>query len=171
MRITRSRATQPPARSRRRPAWAAVAVVAAAGVAGCGVGAGSRAVGVTQVPLPGGAQIVTRVRSCDRGANPYCSEQLVVVGPSFGTSMALEMSEKQLLAKRGWTTTKGADGNQKAADSPGHELRLYYATAYDDLLGIDSNWIQRAPPISHGLSTAMFDRAPAISVMLVRGSS
>src|ERR1700722_5659319 len=118
MRMTPSRATQlPPARSRRvsaRAAVVALAAAAAAGVAGCGAGAESRAVGVTQVPLPGGAQIVTRVRSCDRGANSYCSEQLVVVGRSFGTSTALEMSEQQLLAKRGWAASKGADGNQKA---------------------------------------------------------
>jgi hypothetical protein len=149
----------------------AVIAVTALAVAGCGAGAGSRAVGVTQVPLPGGARIMTHVRSCDRGVNAYCAEQLVVVAPAFASSTALEVTERQLLTKRGWTSTQGADGNEKAADSPGHELRLYYATAYDDLLGIDSNWIQRAPPISHGLSNAMFDRAPAISLMLVRGSS
>ena len=148
----------------------AAAAVAAA-LAGCGAAAGQRAVGLAEVPLPSGAQITTHVRSCDRGANAYCAEQLVVVAPALRTSKALEVSEKQLLAGRGWTTTRGADGVQQAADSPGHELRLYYATAYDDLLGIDSNWIQRAPPISHSLSNAMFNRAPALSIMLVRGSS
>jgi len=150
---------------------AAGAVAVAVAVAGCGTSADVRAVGLAEVPLPGGAQISAHIRSCDRGANAYCAEQLVVVAPALSTAKALEVSEKRLLAARGWTITRGADALQQAADSPGHELRLYYATAYDDLLGIDSNWIQRAPPISDSLSTAMFDRAPAISIMLVRGSS
>ncbi len=169
MRITRSWVTALPTTSRLAGALAAAAMSAA--VAGCGTDATARVIGLAEVPLPSGAQIMTHVRSCDRGANPYCAEQLVVVAPALRTATALEASEKRLLASRGWTTTQGADGHQKAADSPGHELRLYYATAFDDLLGIDSNWIQRAVPISHGLSNAIFDRAPAISIMLVRGSS
>ena len=140
-------------------------------LAGCGAGDNPRAFGLTDVPLPSGAQIATHVRSCDRGANPYCAEQLVVVGPHYQSSAALLAGEKQVLAERGWTTTAGADGVEKGADSPGHELRLTYATAYEDLLGIDSSWIQRRPPIAHALSTEMFDRASAISLMLVRGSS
>jgi hypothetical protein len=140
-------------------------------LAGCGAGANPRAVGLTNVPLPSGAQIATHVRSCDRGANPYCAEQLVVVGPHYQSSSALLAGEKQVLAQHGWSTTAGSDGLQKGADSPGHELRLTYATAYQDLLGIDSSWIQRRPPIAHALSTTMFDRASAISLMLVRGSS
>ena len=140
-------------------------------VAGCGAGANSRAVGLTNVPLPSGARIMSRVRSCDRGANPYCAVQLVVVGPRYPTSAALLAGERQVLAQRGWSVTAGSDGLERGADSPGHELRLTFATAYQDLLGIDSSWIQRSPPIAHALSTAMFDRASAISVMLVRGSS
>jgi hypothetical protein len=139
--------------------------------AGCGAGANATAVGLTEVPLPGGARIMTHVRSCDRGANPYCAEQLVVVGPAYQSSTALLAGEQRLLAQRGWSSSAGTDGNERAADSPGHELRLSYATAYDDLLGIDSNWIQRTATIARALSTAMFDRSPAISVMLTRGSS
>ncbi|HTU96428.1 MAG TPA: hypothetical protein VMF14_11355, partial [Solirubrobacteraceae bacterium] len=67
--------------------------------------------------------------------------------------------------------TMGPDGNETAADSPGHELRLTFATAYEDLLGIDSNWVQRTAEITHALSSTMFDRAPALSIMLLRGSS
>jgi hypothetical protein len=73
--------------------------------------------------------------------------------------------------KLGWTTTKGPDGNETAADSPGHDLHLTYATAYQDLLGIDSNWVQRRPGIARALSAAVFDRGAAISIMLVKGSS
>ena len=140
-------------------------------LAGCGAGVNPRAVWVTDVLLPSGAQIATHSRSCDRGANSYCAEQLVVVGPHYQSSAALLAGEKQVLAQHGWSTTAGSDGVETGADSPGHELRLTYATAYEDLLGIDSSWIQRSPPIAHALSTAMFDRASAISVMLVRGSS
>ena len=48
----------------------------------CGAG-NHRDVGLKNVPLPRGAQITARVRVCDRGANAYCAEQLVVAGPAL----------------------------------------------------------------------------------------
>ena len=96
---------------------------------------------------------------------------LVVVGDHYSSSTALLASEVDLLKQRGWTSANGPDGPEGAADSPGHELRLTYATAYDDLLGVDSNWIQRRRPIGHALSTVMFDRLSAISLMLTKGPS
>ena len=114
---------------------------------------------------------MTTVRSCDRGANSYCSLQVVLVGRRGQSSAALRTTYGQRLRALGWTTTRGADGNETGADSPGHELRLTFATAYEDLLGVDSNWIQRTATISHALSSTMFDRTPALSVMLLSGSS
>jgi hypothetical protein len=128
-------------------------------------------VGLTNVPLPTGARILTQARSCDRGVNPFCSVQLVVVGDRYSSSDELLAGEKDRLKMLGWTISNGPSGPERAAESPGHELRLTYATAYQDLLGIDSSWIQRSPPISHGLAQAMFDRSPAISLLLVRGPS
>ncbi len=139
-------------------------------LAGCG-GGGARQVDLAGVPLPGGTRIATHVESCDRGANAYCAQQLVVIGERYRTSMALLDREMRKLAQLGWSSSQGADGDEMAAESPGHRLRLTYATAYDDLLGVDSNWIKRRRPVARALSDAVFDRAPAISLMLQRGSS
>ncbi|MGA9858042.1 MAG: hypothetical protein WBQ18_09270 [Solirubrobacteraceae bacterium] len=140
-------------------------------VSGCGASSGSRAVGLKFIPLPPRTQITARVHSCDRGANAYCSEQIVVVGPAYSSSADLLITERHLLDHLGWSSAAGADGPEKGEDSPGHEVRLLYATAYGDLLGIDSSWIRRSPPIARALASAMFDRRPALSIMLVRGSS
>ena len=156
-------------------ALAGVAVVAAVVVVAVvvitGRGGTPRAIGLRNIPLPAGVRVVTHVRSCDRGVHPYCAIQVVIVGDRYTSSAALRATYAQRLAKLGWTTAKGPDGNETAADSPGHELRLTYATAYEDLLGVDSNWIQRTAAISHSLSNAMFDRSPALSLMLLKGSS
>jgi hypothetical protein len=148
-------------------AMVAVALV----IVATGRGGTPRAIGLKNIPMVAGTRVLTRVRSCDHGVNPYCALQVVVVGDRYETSEALRTTYGAKLLKLGWTTTKGPDGNETAADSPGHELRLTFATAYEDLLGIDSNWIQRTATISHSLSSAMFTRAPALSIMLIRGSS
>jgi hypothetical protein len=145
----------------------AVAIV----VATTGRGGTPRAIGLKDIPTVPGARVMTRVRSCDRGVHPYCALQVIMVGGRYGTSLALRQAYEARLLKLGWTTTKGPDGNETAADSPAHELRLTFATAYEDLLGVDSNWIQRTAEVTHALSTTMFDRAPALSVMLLRGAS
>jgi hypothetical protein len=148
-----------------------VAVVVAVVIVATGRGGTPRAIGLKNIPMIAGTRITTRVRSCDRGKHPYCALQVVIVGDRYGTSQALRNTYGANLLKLGWTTTKGPDGNETAADSPGHELRLTFATAYEDLLGIDSNWIQRTKTVSHALSAAMFARAPTLSLMLLRGSS
>jgi len=145
----------------------AVAVV----IVATGRGGTPRDIGLRNIPMVPGTRVLTKVRSCDPGVHPYCSLQVVIVGDRHQTSEALRKTYGANLLKLGWTTTKGPDGNETAADSPGHELRLTFATAYEDLLGVDSKWIQRTAAISHSLSSAMFDRAPALSIMLLRGSS
>jgi hypothetical protein len=149
----------------------AAAVVVAVLIVATGRGGTPRDIGLKNIPMVPGTRVLTTVRSCDRGVHPYCSLQVVIVGDRYRTSQALRTSYGANLLKLGWTTTKGPDGNETAADSPGHELRLTFATAYEDLLGIDSNWIQRTATISHSLSAAMFNRAPTLSLMLLRGSS
>ncbi|MGH2896838.1 MAG: hypothetical protein ACRDPM_26710 [Solirubrobacteraceae bacterium] len=149
----------------------AAIVAAALVIVVTGRGGTPRAIGLQDIPLVAGTRVMTKVRSCDRGVNRYCALQVVIVGDRYPTSQALRTTYGAKLLKLGWTTTKGPDGNETAADSPGHELRLTFATAYEDMLGIDSKWIQRTATISHSLSSTMFDRAPALSIMLVRGSS
>jgi hypothetical protein len=147
------------------------AAAMATALAGCAHGGNPRSIGLSEVPVPSGATIVGSVRSCDRGANSYCSVQVVVVGPHYGTSTALLAGEKARLKQLGWTTTLGPQGKEKGSDSPGHNLRLTYSTAYEDLLALDSGYIQRAPALAHAMSRVVFTGSPALSLNLERGSS
>ena len=149
----------------------AAMVVVAVAIVATGRGGTPRAIGLTNIPMIPGARVLTKVRSCDRGVNPYCSVQVVIVGDQYPTSQALQIAYADQLRRLGWTTTTGPDGKETSADSPGHELRLTFATAYEDLRLIDLGWIQRRAPISRSLSATLFRRARALSIMLVTGSS
>jgi hypothetical protein len=140
-------------------------------VAGCGGGSPANSPNVDKVPLTAGTQVVSHVRRCDRGAHPYCAVQLVAVNRHASNSAALLASERQHLKSLGWTLTEADTGDETAADSPGHKLRLIYTTAALDLKDADLGWIHRAPKISLALSRVMFDRQPAISLMLQTGSA
>jgi hypothetical protein len=155
----------------RRLAQALIALATALTIAACGQSATSRTPVLSSVPLAGGTRVVVHVRRCDRGANPYCSVQLVVVGGRSRSATELLASEHSRLAALGWTSGTGDTGLEMSADSPGHKLRLTYATASNDLQGLDLGWIQRSPKITLALSNDMFDRAPALSLMLETGSS
>ena len=155
----------------RVPTTMLMALVGCVVLAGCAGATNRRDLGLRNVPLPPGARIATAVRVCDRGANPYCAEQLVVTGSRYASSADLLNTENARLKRLGWSDARGGTGKQLAAQSPGNELRLYFGTAYNDLLALDMGWIHRSAPIGRALSAAIFDRAPALSVMLVRGSS
>jgi hypothetical protein len=142
-----------------------------AALAGCGQGGAHDAPALSKLPLVGGARIVSQVRRCDPGANAFCALEFVLVDPHYPTSTALLASERQSLRQRGWTSADGDFGQESAADSPGHQLRLTYGTAAAELEGIDLGWIQRTDTIARSLSGTMFDRAAAISLMLEAGSS
>jgi hypothetical protein len=75
------------------------------------------------------------------------------------------------LLKSGWTGADADSGEQRAADSPGHKLRVTYATAYGDLKGIDLGWIKRSRKLTLALSRAIFDHAAAMSMLLEVGAS
>lgn len=156
---------------RRRTLLRGLLLLAPLVAAACGGTGNPRAIGVTDLPLPPGARVYVHAHTCDRGAHPYCAEQAVVVGQPYGTSAALLVAQRQLLKKLHWTPSQGNTGKEVAAESPGHELRITFATAYNDLLAIDESWIRRPPAIGHALSEVMFARLPALSVMLERGSS
>jgi hypothetical protein len=154
----------------RRTWWLAL-LAAAMGLAGCGQSSGANTPVLSAVPLVGGTRVVAHTRRCDRGANPYCALQLVVLGARYRSSTALMIKESRHLKAAGWTETSGDTGVEQAADSPTHTLRLTYATAADDLRGADLNWIKRSPQIRLALSRVMFDRGSALSLMLETGSS
>ena len=112
-----------------------------------------------------------QVTQCDRGANAFCSLQLVAVDPRYRNGQQLADAERELVKKAGWSETEAETGDERAAESPGHKLRITYATAFGDLKGIDVGWIHRSRRIALALSRAMFAQAPAISIELDPGSS
>jgi hypothetical protein len=124
-----------------------------------------------RLPLVSGAQIVQRVRQCDRGANAFCSLELVVVDPRYHNSLDLLTDEHQHLMSLGWTGANAEIGEERAADSPGHKLRVTFSTAGGDLKGIDLGWIHRSRKTALALSHALFDHSSALSVMLEYGPS
>jgi hypothetical protein len=148
-----------------------LAVAASLALAGCGSGGGPRAPTVAALPLVPGAQIAAQVRQCDSGSSAYCAIQLVVLDHRYRSSDTLASDESKHLHKLGWSIANGDTGIEAAANSPHHNLRVTYATASDDLRGIDLGWITRARPITLALSNAMFDRDAAMSMMLEIGAS
>jgi hypothetical protein len=114
---------------------------------------------------------VRQVRECDPGRASFCAYQLVVVASNFKSSTALLDSEHRHLLKLGWTGAAPETGEQRAAESPGHKLRVTYATAFGDLKGIDLGWIKRSQRIALALSKTMFDGSSALSLTLEAGSS
>ncbi len=141
-----------------------------AALAGCGSD-GNHTPDLAKLPLVPGTKIVAQARQCDKGSNPYCAVQIVLVGRSYKDSQDLLGIERERLVSLGWTR-EGADaGNEHAADSPGHKLRVTYATALTDLTGIDEGWIKRPQAIALALSHAVFQRKPALSMMLELSTS
>jgi hypothetical protein len=139
------------------------------GLAGCGGQSKTSSPSLSNLPLVPGANIVTQVRECDKGTNAFCAVELVVRGAGYSSSADLVKAERDRLRKAGWSGVAPDDGQQRAAASPGQKLRITYATAAADLLGIDLGWIKRPRPITVGLAHSMFDRSPAMSVLLEAG--
>lgn len=149
-----------------------LAAALAVAVAGCGAGgSATRNLSASSIPLVAGARVFAATRSCDRGANAYCALQLVVVGPSYHSSQALLVSEQARLRALHWTDTVGDTTKERSADSPHNRLRLSYALAFDDLESWDKNSVRRRASIARALSAVIFDRLPALSLMLQAGSS
>ena len=138
-------------------------------LAGCG-GSTRHVPDASKLPLVAGASVAAKAQQCDRGAGAYCSVELVVVDPRFHTSTDLMKTEQRQLHQLGWSLADGDTGNERAADSPGHKLRVTYATASGDLQGIDLGWIDRSQKITLALSHALFARSAALSMMLELGS-
>jgi hypothetical protein len=158
MRTTRSRTTL-------------ILLAVALGLAGCGKAGARRSPSLGAVPLAAGVRIVAHTRSCDHGANAYCAVQAVMVGARYRSSTALLQGEEQHLHSLGWTDTVGDTPKERSADSPGHRLRLSFALATDDLESWDLGSLKRRPAIARALAQTMFERVPALSLMLLTGSS
>ncbi len=140
-------------------------------LAGCGQGNGQHTPNLAQLPLARGARVQVAVRRCDPGANAFCAWELLVSGSGYRSSIALLHAEHRQLKSLGWTSADADTGQQQAADSPGHRLRLTYATPDGDLRGIDLGWIKRSRTLTLALSRAMFAHTVAISVLYEEGAS
>jgi hypothetical protein len=140
-------------------------------LAGCGSVHGAPPPTVDQVPLVPGAKVVEQATQCDKGANAFCALEFVVVDPHFKTSEDLVNAEHDVVHAAGWAGLGADTGNERAAESPGHKLRVTYATANGDLTGIDLGWIHRSRTIAVALSKTLFNHASAMSVELDQGSS
>lgn len=123
------------------------------------------------IPLVPGAHVAVQSRACDQGSHSFCAIDLVVVDHGYQSSDVLAKDESAVLRKNGWSPADGDTGSQSAANSPGHKLRLTYATATGDLQAIDLGFIGRPWPITYALSNSIFDRTAAMSMMLENGAS
>jgi hypothetical protein len=146
-----------------------LAILALALLAGCGSNNRSASLNLRQLPLIDGARVIAQARQCDVGSNAYCALQAVIVDRRFTSSGALTAGEDRLLHRLGWKSSAGDDGDEAAADSPGQRLRVTFATAMNDLIGLDEKWITRPWPIWAALDQTMFDGVPAMSLMLEEG--
>lgn len=124
---------------------------------------------LASLPLVDGARVLTQARECDHGSRGFCAIVAVIVDRSASSSGALVTSEYDHLHALGWTGAAGDNGSERAANSPGHKLRVTYSTAQGDLTGLDLGWIERPWAITWSLSRAMFDRVPAMSIMFEKG--
>jgi hypothetical protein len=155
--------------ARRVSAPALAALILA--LVGCGTGAGAGAPTLDQLPLVPGAKVLAQATQCDRGANAFCTLEVVVVDQRFKNSEDLVNAEHRVVHGAGWAGVGADTGDERAAESPHHKLRVTYATAYGDLKGIDLGWIHRSSMIARALSRTLFDHASAMSVELDQGSS
>jgi hypothetical protein len=147
------------------------ALLALLALSGCGPSSSPSVPDVSKLPLVPGAEVVAKARQCDNGKASYCAVEIVVVGRSYKSSQDLLGVERERLVTLGWTREGADTGNEHAADSPGHKLRVTYATALGDLTGIDLGWIKRPQPITLALSHAVFQRTAALSMMLELSTS
>jgi hypothetical protein len=143
-----------------------------AGLGGCG-GQGDTPVSASlaEIPLAPGAKVVWHQRRCDAGVSSYCSVEFVLAGPRYASSAALRDAQRAVLKRAGWGSAHGETDAERAAQSPHGNLRMTYATAFNDLLSIDQGTIERAPGVSRALSRQLFSQTPALSGILQTGIS
>ena len=146
----------------------AIAGVAAIALAGCGHA--SRTPSPVHLPLVPGSSVIVKARECNRGANPFCSVEMVVQNSSYRSPRRLLFDERDYLYHHGWRAASPDTGIELAAESPGHKWRVTYATALQDLKGVDLGWIARPPSVENALDRAVFNRVATMSVLLEVGS-
>ena len=140
-------------------------------IAGCGGTQAQRTPTAKDIPLVPGAKIAVQAHACDQGSRVYCAVDLVVTDHHYVSSDLLALDESHVLKKHGWSLADGDTAYQTGANSPGHKLRLTFASATGDLRQIVLGQINRPWPITYALSNTMFDRKAAMSMRLEVGAS
>ncbi len=154
---------------RRLGACALVTPLVALG--GCGHSTRHTKLSLQELPLVPGAKVAKVIKQCDRGANAFCALELVIVNAHYRSSDELEKAEHKWVRAAGWRGVGGDTMYENAAESPGHKLRVTYATALDDLRAVVLGFIHRPPTIAVALSHTIFSHVPAMSVLLESGDS
>jgi hypothetical protein len=152
-----------------RAAFAAVLIATTLALAGCA--SGQQVPSLAGLPLAPGSHVVVHAKMCNPGANAYCADELVVSNNQFRTSSDFLDTERAILHKLRWSGQYAPNGNEHSDDSPGHELRVIFATAQGDLIGIDFGWIKRSRKVALALSHAILTRQPTLSMLLMAGAS
>ncbi len=147
----------------------AIAAGSAIALAGCG-GGGPHTPSLASLPLVPGAHVASNVRVCDSGKNSYCALELVVTDSHYSSPRNLMLAESKLLRGHKWTGASAETGDEFADESPGHKVRVTYATPYGDLKDIDLGSVQRGWRTQLALSKQMFAGAVALSAVLQVGS-
>jgi hypothetical protein len=146
-----------------------LAAIALSGCGGADVAASSSSLTPDRVPLVPGVQVVAQARQCDRGANAFCSLELVVVDRGVRSSGDLVTLEGRVLQHAGWSKVPGDAGNESGADSPSQQLHLAYGTALADLTGFGVGWFTRSQAMALVLSHELTARVPAMALTLRTG--
>ena len=154
-------------RAHRKPPIVAVGLLALT-LSACG---GGRRLDSPRLPLVSGARVAYQEKSCDTGQHVFCGVQMVVSDRRFTSSGALVAGEARRLQHLGWTLQQGEIDQERSALSPSGKLRIIYASAPQELLAIDFGWSTRTPALTSSLDRAMFDRIPAMLLVLEAGPS
>lgn len=150
---------------------AGLVATAVVSLTGCGQGNTPVSASLADIPHVPGAKVVFHQRRCDPGVSSYCSVQFVLTGPRYASSAALRDAQLALLKRGGWGSAHGETDAERAAQSPHGNLRVTYATAFNDLLSLDQGTIERAPGFGRALAHQLFSRTPALSGILQTGIS
>jgi hypothetical protein len=154
--------------SRRRLAAALAAGLLAVTATACGR---ERTVVSPHLPLVTGAHVVYQEKSCDTGRHVFCGVQEVVADRKFSSAGALVAGEARRLEREGWTLQQGEINQERSALSPSGRLRIVYASAPQELLAVDFGWATRTPTMISRLDRTLFNRTPAMLLVLQAGPS
>jgi hypothetical protein len=148
----------------------AATAAASALLAGCGRD-GAHLPDAAKLPLPPGASVSARVRSCNPGHDSYCAVFLVIRGgaPRYPNSQALATAEEGVLRRHHWSVVYADFGLEYSELSPGSRLRVIFEPGDHALRLADLQKIMLPRAIQLTLSHAQLAFQPAMAAELQFG--